>query len=208
MALSEALLFRTHMGEDWKNLSPNIQARFEHSPTVDKPLEYSGVMHDVRCSFIGKILAYLTWPAKVLIPYNGKDIKSDIYVYVREDTDALYKIRTYHFPGKKPFPSKSHMVPNDAGQLVEYVGLGFGMKLTAFAKDKDLHFKSVRYFIRIGKWHIPLPHLLSPGECYVIHKDESEHTFSIKITMTHCLFGELYYQEGTFHDPQDAGGSV
>jgi hypothetical protein len=48
------------------------------------------------------------------------------------------------------------MIKSKEGELIEYVGMGLGMKLLVFVQDSNLHFKSDGYFIDIGLCRIPL----------------------------------------------------
>jgi hypothetical protein len=45
---------------------------------------------------------------------------------------------------------------------------------------------------------VPLPSLLSPGTTHVEHIDESGGWFRFTMTVTHPIFGELFYQTGRF----------
>jgi hypothetical protein len=45
---------------------------------------------------------------------------------------------------------------------------------------------------------IPLPSFLSPGITHVEHADESRGWFRFTMTVTHPLFGEVFYQTGRF----------
>jgi Domain of unknown function (DUF4166) len=50
---------------------------------------------------------------------------------------------------------------------------------------------------------IPLPHWLTPGTTHVEHADETDGWFRFTMTVTHPLFGELFYQTGRFRAAGD-----
>lgn len=196
---SEGQLFKSQVGENWKNLSPNIQKRFDTDPPHNKPLKYDGIMTRVECSVLGKIFANLIRFSGALLPYSGTNVPVDIEVYTKPDRLDIFKNRVYFFPSKKPFTFKSNMCLDKNGDVLEFVGFGLGMKIIVFEKEGNLHFKDNGYFWQIGRLRIPLPRLLTPGNTYLIHSDMGEKQFGILIDITHPLFGRMYYQEGIFN---------
>jgi hypothetical protein len=50
---------------------------------------------------------------------------------------------------------------------------------------------------------IPLPIWLSPGTTHVEHADESNGWFRFTMTVTHPLFGEVFYQTGRFRAAEE-----
>jgi hypothetical protein len=85
-----------------------------------------------------------------------------------------------------------------AGEMLECVGGGFGMKLKVTAEEKNLHFRSYRYFWTFLKFYIPLPHWITPGATHVIHTDLGDGNFMFTISMTHKTLGETFFQQGVF----------
>ena len=198
---SEGELFKKIMGHKWNNLHPNIQERFNHKASPTQPLQFVGELTELRCSFWGKILAYLTQPfiAGALIPYNSNQCAVDIDVYTEEHSSFLYKKRLYKIPNRKPIEFISYMTESKTGDILEYVGCGIGMKLLVFEKETNLHFKSDGYFIDIGLCCLPIPKLFSPGDIYLIHINEGKDKFRIVIDITHKWLGKMFLQKGIFH---------
>ena len=83
------------------------------------------------------------------------------------------------------------------------------MELDVYERGAALHFVSRGYFFRLGtrrngrRVRFPLPAWLSPGTTHVEHIDEPSGWFRFTMTVTHPLFGELFYQTGRF---RAAGG--
>jgi len=101
---SEGELFRKILGKEWLKLHPDIQARFAKNPEPDKPLYYSGVLSELTCSGIGKLLGHLTKPmiAGALIPYTDHDFPVDIMVYSKPDCPFIFKQRIYRLHNRAP----------------------------------------------------------------------------------------------------------
>jgi hypothetical protein len=49
-----------------------------------------------------------------------------------------------------------------------------------------------------------LPRWLSPGTTHVEHHDETNGWFRFTMTVSHPVFGELFYQSGRFRAAKDA----
>ena len=76
------------------------------------------------------------------------------------------------------------------------------MPLTVYQRRGVLHFLSRGYYFELrthwGALKIPLPAYLTPGITHVEHADESNGWFRFTMTVTHPLFGEVFYQTGRF----------
>jgi hypothetical protein len=78
------------------------------------------------------------------------------------------------------------------------------MPLTVYQQRGVLHFVSTGYYFEFGRRvKIPLPSWLSPGTTHVEHADESKGWFRFTMTVTHPLFGEVFYQTGRFRAAGD-----
>jgi hypothetical protein len=199
---SEGELFKKIMGDDWKKLHPDIQKRFEKNPIPGSPLKYEGALEELSCSFWGKVLARITRPlvGGALIPYTAYNFPVNIQVYSRQNCPYIFKHRIYKIPGRKPVEFTSYMKESSKGDVLEYVGAGLGMKLLVFEKDSNLHFKSDGYFWDIGICRIPIPDIFSPGATYLMHINEGENRFRIRIDIKHKLFGKMFVQAGVFNE--------
>ena len=202
---SEGDLFKKILGTRWRSLHPDIQRRFDKNPAPDRPLTYQGVLEELTCSFWGKLIGHITRPfiKGALIPYTDYGVPVDIRVYSKVACPNIYKERTYRLSNRKPIVFTSHMKESKKGEVLEYVGMGLGMKLIVFEKDTNLHFKSDGYFWDIGLFRIPLPDILSPGNTYLTHVNEGSNQFRIRIDITHPLFGKMYTQGGVFREVRE-----
>jgi len=187
------------LGDDWQLLHPNIQQRFATETT--KSICYRGTMEKVECSFFGKLFAQFTrLIANPLTPYEGKNIPMDVILHRKEGLAGVYWQRTYYYPNRTPYQVTSVKRADHFGNLTECVGAGFGMVLNVSTQNGNLHFRSTRYFWEIGKFRIPLPHILTPGETLVMHEDLGNGFFRFTISMNHIWLGTTFYQTGIFKE--------
>lgn len=192
----EAGLLPRLLGANWYRLHPAVRARFAREP--EKPVLYKGVMEVVHCSSAGWLFAQLTrLIGNPLAAHRGCNIAMQVLLTQR-DGGGVWWQRTYGFA--RPFTVISAKRENAKGQLCEYVGMGFGMRLGVFAKDGALHFISERYFWEVAGIQIPLPHWLSPGQTHVIHTDLGGGDFRFTISMDHRQLGRTFYQTGLFRE--------
>src|SRR6267142_3224515 len=90
------------------------------------------------------------------------------------------------------------------GHLVERLPARLCMPLDVYEQRGVLHFVSRGYYFDLGKrssggrMKLLLPSLLSPGTTHVEHIDEANGWFRFTMTVTHPLFGEMFYQTGRF----------
>ena len=74
------------------------------------------------------------------------------------------------------------------------------MPLDTFEEGGVLHFVSRGYYFDLGLdgFRLWLPDLLSPGVTHVEHIDLGHGWFRFTMTVTHPLFGEMFFQTGRF----------
>lgn len=204
---SEGELFREALGDNWGDLHPDIQKRFDKNPTPGNPLRYTGVLDELYCSRWGMVLGHLTKPfiKGALIPYSQNGVPVDIRVYSIEDDPNIYKERNYKLVNRKSVLFTSHMTRSLKGEVLEYVGMGLGMKLIVSAVGGDLHFQSDGYFWDVGLFRVPIPDLFTPGKTFLKHVNRAPDSFSIRIEILHSIFGRTFLQTGTFSEIGDAG---
>jgi hypothetical protein len=204
---SEGELFRKILGPAWISLHPDIQRRFEKNPLPGRPLYYTGTLTQLNCSGFGRLLGWMTLPflKGALLPFRDRDFPVDIQVYSQSGCPFIFKQRIYRLNRRKAIQFTSYMAESERGEVLEYVGMGLGMKLVLDVRDGNLHFTSDGYFWQIGPWRIPLPGLLTPGKTYLCHRNESREHFSIRIEILHPWFGTSFTQAGVFRERPDDG---
>ncbi|MES2822344.1 MAG: DUF4166 domain-containing protein [Pseudomonadota bacterium] len=192
---------KKQMGAEWHCLNANVQGRFANEPALTEQIFYRGTMETVECSFFGKVFAQLTrLVVNPLTPYEGKNVPLDVILYRKAGLPGVYWQRTYYHAGRASYTVTSVKGQGNNGRLTESVGAGFGMELSVAAEEGSLVFRSTRYIWTLGKFRVPLPHLLTPGETRVTHQDLGDGSFRFTISMDHLCLGRTFYQTGVFRE--------
>jgi hypothetical protein len=192
--------FERLVGRDgWWRLAPDIRRRFSEKPNPNAPIRYIGVMQRVRRSTSGWLFAQCCrLIGTPFAPHRGIDVPVAITLRYDAAGGVIWE-REYRYPNRPAVVVSSTKRVGADGSLLECVGFGFGMRLAVFEANHALHFLSLRYFWRIGRRQIRLPHFLSPGTAHVIHEDLGRGRFRFTMTIHHRLFGTLFQQDGVFH---------
>ena len=165
-------------------------------------VDYVGEFDIVRASWLGRIvaLACLLLGTPV-VPRTGTHVPAIVHV---GPTPAAS-------PGIGSTAGligaclvRSTKVIDSFGSLVERLPARLCMPLHVYEERGVLHFVSRGYYFDFGKrangenLKVPLPGFLSPGTTHVEHIDEADGWFRFTMTVTHPLFGEMFYQTGRF----------
>lgn len=198
------LTFRRLLGETaWKRLNPCVRARFAVKPDCGEDFVFAGVMEVVRRSRYGWLVAHICrLIGSPVVPQAGRDVATVVRIYGDSRGDGIVWERRYAFPGRRPVVVFSTKRADPPAGLLECASRGFAMRLRLFERDGAMHFASVGYCIDIGRWRLPIPHLLTPGEAHVVHSDEGGGWFRFTMSFRHRLFGETYFQHGRFRQAE------
>lgn len=196
-----ATTIQRQLGDAWSELHPAIQRRFVKDPSESEHIFYRGKMETIERSRAGKWFAFLTtYIGNPLTPHDGKDVLMDVVLHRQHGSSGIFWRRTYYYPSRKPYTVTSAKCETAAGEMQECVGGGFGMALKVYVQDGNLHFRSTRYFWRLGNMRFTLPHLLTPGETHVVHEEVGNGWFRFTISMDHPRLGRTFYQTGLFKE--------
>jgi hypothetical protein len=185
----------------WERLPAAVRVRFGEPVLA---IDYVGTFDVVRASFLGRIIACLCQLLGTPVaPRTGQHIPAIIHVGPVEH-GASWR-REYHWPNGSKCLVRSTKVIGPNGSLVEELPAGLRMPLAVYEERGVLHFVSRGYYFELGprRWgawrpRISLPSWLTPGTTHVEHADEAEGWFRFTMTVTHALFGEVFYQTGRF----------
>jgi hypothetical protein len=185
----------------WSRLPPAVQARFAHHAEA---VDYVGEFDTVRASLVGRVIA---WACVLLgtpvVPYTGQHVPA--IVHVGPTGRGIEWRREYRWPGRPPCVVRSTKAIGPDGVLVEELPACLYMPLDVHECGGILHFVSRSYYfgfpmrVLARRLRVMLPRWLSPGTTHVEHIDEPQGWFRFTMTVTHPLFGEVFYQTGRFH---------
>jgi hypothetical protein len=192
----------------WRRLPPAVRTRFGE-PVLK--VDYVGEFDVVRASIIGRVIAFLCKAIGTpVVPRTGLRVPAIIHVGP-VDRGASW-LREYRWPNGRACRVHSTKVIGADGTLTEELPAGLRMPLSVYQRRGVLHFLSKGYYFefkirrgsgRVARLKIPLPTWLSPGTTHVEHADESNGWFRFTMTVTHPLFGEVFYQTGRFRAAEE-----
>lgn len=184
----------------WQRLPRAVRTRFDE-PTLK--VDYVGEFDVVRASLLGRVIAWFCQAIGTPVaPRTGQKVPAIIHVGP-VDRGASW-LREYHWPNGTACRVHSTKVIGPDGILVEELPAGLRMPLAVYERHGVLHFVSKGYYFEVARHlRIPLPSLLTPGVTHVEHADETNGWFRFTMTVTHPLFGEVFYQSGRFHAAGD-----
>ncbi|WMT05727.1 DUF4166 domain-containing protein [Lysobacter yananisis] len=191
-------IFQEVLGEDWHRLGEVIRCHYFLRAFSDDSICVKGVMREVWHSAIAKCLIP---PARVfgaLVPYRGTDVPIEVHYNVRPDDGTIHWDRVFHFAGRPPFHFLSYMEHVGGNDVIEFIRFGVGMRLKVTAEDGALVFRDKGYIWRMFGVDVPLPLGLLLGRAYIEERPVDAGRFSMRMTLTHPLFGELFRYSGDF----------
>lgn len=185
----------------WSRLPEAVRVRFaDGAPAID----YAGEFEVVRASLPGRVIA---WVCQIIgtpvVPHTGNNVPA--IVHVGPSGEGVEWRREYRWPRRSPCLVRSSKVIRAGRGLVEELPAGLCMALDVYERAGVLHFVSRGYYFEVPipasrrRVRVRLPRWLSPGITHVEHIDETEGWFRFTMTVTHPLFGEMFYQTGRFH---------
>ena len=194
--------FQALLGEAaWAELPAAVRARFDAASHA-APRDFPGAM-DVRMNWLCWLFAHAARLAgSPLAPWPGEAVPVNVRVR-REPVGGVRWERVYAYPGRAPLSIVSLKLAARDGSLLEVTRGGVGMRLMLTAEDGALVFRSRGYFVRLGAWLAPLPQLLTPGRCTVVHRDLGGGRFRFSLAFSHPFAGETLVNVGDFQDPPE-----
>lgn len=196
-------IFQQILGDDWERLGAIIRRHYFLRPFSYDQICVKGTMHDVHHSTFAKLLIPLARIFGALVPYRGKNVPIEVHYTTRPDDATIHWDRIFHFPGRAPFHFLSYMEQIGPGKVIEFVRFGVGMKLHVAAEDGALVFRDEGYIWRLFGVDVPLPMALLMGSAYIEERPVDENRFTMRMTLTHPLFGQFFRYEGSFALPNE-----
>ena len=187
--------------EDWGRLPVAIWRRFSKRLGEGKTVVYVGEIDDASFSRVGWWVAQVARVIGGPLPTGG-ETGVPIIVTVTEDAASGGQIWTRIYARRDGFPQVIHSAKRFAGPTVleEYVGLGVSMALLISVENEALCFRSVSYALQLGRFRLPLPEWLTPGDLTVTHADLGGGTFRFTLEIVHPRFGMLVRQSAVFKE--------
>ena len=166
-------------------------------------MRVDGIMEEVHHSLFAKLLIPFGLLFGAIVPFRGRDVPVSVH-YASSPNDAnLYWDRAFTFRTDKCFHFKSYMAHVKNNEVIEFVRFGVGMRLLVTAEDGALVFRDKGYVWRIFGFILPIPAGLFFGSAYVEERPIDADSFSMKMELSHALFGILFRYRGRFSIASD-----
>ena len=181
--------------EAWNRLPEAVRERFADTAAA---ASYAGVFEIVRASALGRVFAWLgTMLGTPVAPRAALNVEA--VVRVHPDARGVAWDREYRWADGARHLVRSTKVVDEHGRLTEKLPARLCMPLDTFEDGGVLHFVSRGYYFElVAGLRLWLPGPLSPGVTHVEHIDLGHGWFRFTMTVTHPLFGELFFQTGRF----------
>jgi hypothetical protein len=186
---------------EWSRLPSAIRRRFSKRVEGGRTVVYAGRVTDMMMSRAGNALAQLARLIGGPLP-TSCDVDLPSVVTVTEDSSNGGQVWTRLYARRGGFPQVIHSSKRFDGPtgLEEHLGCGVGMTLTICTTERELVFKSERYFVDLGWLRVMLPRRLSPGSLTVTHREIDATHFSFSLEIVHPWFGVLIHQRAVFEE--------
>lgn len=178
----------------WMRLPEAVRERFAATAIA---VTYAGAFEIVRASRLGRLFAWLgTLSGRPVTPYEGLDVEAR--VHVRPNEIGVEWIREYRWADGRQDVVVSTKVITPHAQLIEKLPGRLCMPLHTYEDGGVLHFVSRGYYFDVAGMKFWLPAFFTPGVTHVEHIDLGHGWFRFTMTVTHPVFGEMFFQTGRF----------
>lgn len=191
-------IFKTVLGNQWMQLGRIVRQHYSLTPFSQDYVRVDGVMEEVHHSLIAKLLIPFGILFGAIVPFRGANVPVSVHYSSSPDDANLYWDRVFQFRNHKKVHFKSYMHHVSSNEVIEYVRFGVGMRLRVTAEDGALVFRDEGYVWRLFGFTLPIPAGLFFGNAYVEERPIDADSFSMKMELTHPLFGTLFRYRGHF----------
>jgi hypothetical protein len=183
-------LMQNALGADWDKLPPALQTHYRFGKTID-----NGHMDIEYPRFMQPYLSVLHLMG-ALIDRGGRQVPTVVEKTVVGERQ--YWRRTITFPDGKVVYFNSFWVAAGGNQMIEFVNPLLGLQMAVHVEDGKLHYRGVRFVVKLGGLLLPIPEWLVLGHTSIVEEAVDETHFAMDFRLTHPLFGQLFRYAGRF----------
>lgn len=195
--MSKAPIFQSIFGVPWADLPPVMQKHYAVRPDSQDRVTVRGTM-TIRRSRLMKMLAPLLRFFGALVPYDGEGIPATVTFTSGPGSSDFHFDRIFQPPGKPSFRFHSRLVQISGNDVIELMRFGIGWRAHYRMNGNHISLSHIGYYWRIGKVLIPLPMTWIIGRGAAAEDVVNDNSFTMWMTITHPIFGEIYRYEGAF----------
>jgi hypothetical protein len=183
-------LMQRALGEDWDKLPPALQAHYRFGTTTD-----TGHMDIEYPRFMQPYLSLLR-VVGALVDRGGRQVSSVVEKSVVGERQ--YWRRTLTYANGKVVYFNSFWVSAGDNQVIEFVNPILGLQMAAHVEDGRLHYRSVRFVVKLGPLRLSIPEWLALGRATIVEEALDETHFAMDFRLTHPLLGQVFRYAGRF----------
>jgi hypothetical protein len=190
-------IMRRALGDGWNRLGDVVRTHYNVTPGREGAVVMNGTMtvYHSRLAYpflvMGRIMG-------ALIAKKGENVPVCVRNWCRPGSPAIHWHRTFYFPGGAPLVFSSRMEHLAGDEIVEYVGLGLGVRLRLTEENGAMVFTSRGYQWKLGPLSLALPDWLFLGKSSIREIPVDDRHFRVEFTMRHPLLGETFGYHGNF----------
>lgn len=183
-------LMQLALGDDWDKLPPALQAHYRYGTGTD-----AGHMDIAYPRFMQPYLSLLRI-CGALINRRGRQVPTVVEKSVVGERQ--YWRRTITYPDGKAVHFNSFWVAAGHGQVIEFVNPILGLQMAPYVEDGRLHYRGVRYVVKLGALLLSIPESLVLGRTTIVEEAVDATHFAMDFRLTHPLFGQVFRYSGEF----------
>lgn len=183
-------LLQQALGDAWDQLPPSLQAHYLPGTTLDvghMDVEYPAFMQPVLF-----VLSHMG----ALVRRRAKAVHTRVEKSVAGKQQHWR--RTLRYADGQTLRFDSVWEPGPNGHVVEFVNSWLGLQMQPFVVGDQLHYRGVRFVVRLGRWALHIPEWLVLGHTTIVERAVDDHRFAMDFRMTHPVFGQVFRYSGTF----------
>ncbi|HFD12220.1 MAG TPA: DUF4166 domain-containing protein [Crenotrichaceae bacterium] len=191
-------LLQQTLGDDWSSLPAVIQRHYQLDPQGNTNSVIHGIMHIHYPGYIKPVIKIARLMG-ALIDLKGDAMQVTVSKWITDNSGVLQWRRDIQAPNGKTTVFSSRMEYQRDNELIEFVGLGFGIRLRLGVENHQLIYRSNGHLWQFWKIRIPIPDVLFLGHATIIEKQVDDESFELDFKIIHPMFGKTYEYGGTFH---------
>jgi hypothetical protein len=194
---SNSCLMQQVLGNDWEKLPLVIRRHYQITPEQNSFLVTGTMVIDFP--FWIKPLLKIIRLMGALIDNKGENNHVKVQKWLTDDSQILYWRREIQTANGQQTIFASQMEFQRLGELIEFVGGGFGIRLKLSVEDGQLIYRSDGHLLKIGKFILPIADYFALGKATIIERALTENSFALDFQIIHPLLGKTYTYNGVFY---------
>jgi predicted DCC family thiol-disulfide oxidoreductase YuxK len=191
--------FKPIFGAAWESMPPVMHMHYRNRPFSKDHTHVEGTMS-----------VWAAWPLRFMAPLlqlmgsvptrTGTDMPVSVDFKSEADSTAFHFIRTFRYPGRKPYIFHSRMHPLGGSRVVERMKFGLGWRVAFTWENKRVILQHQGYAFCLFNWFIPLPLGWILGDIHAEEWETGANSFAMFVEIKHPLWGKIYDYRGEFSE--------